>query len=158
MNITKISFSGSNPSMGPHNVKSTNTLHMGDYPDELERLLDDTRVNGQVSLRDYLQLRLAEDARELERIHGAYSPGRLAEGERILSLNVHFEGGPKVTLDDLRYFSLEGAGYAAFDQLIRERGEVSTFDPSDLFARKKKVAPKFDERAASAVPGDDPLD
>lgn len=122
MNITSISFSGSNPSMGPYNQMSSNTLNMTTYPDELKALLDDTLVNGVISLRKYLKLLKEKNHDEILKVESAYDPGRLNSGQRIIDLNFSFSDGTHLSLRDLRTFSLRGLGYQSFESLIREKG------------------------------------
>ncbi|GEM_PF-6023754 len=122
MNITSISFSGSNPSMGPHNQESSNTLNMTTYPDELKNLLDDTLVNGVMSLREYLTLLKEQKHEEASKVEGSYKPGDLSEGARIIDLSFSFADGTTLSIRDLRTFSLSGKGYQSFKALIREKG------------------------------------
>jgi hypothetical protein len=126
MKIKAIAFSGSNPSMGPHDSPSQRRLNVEPYPQEVEDLLDHTQVNGAVSLREYLALRLADDQDRVREVHQAFDCGSLRSGQRIIDLVIRLEGGPTVTLSDLRTFSLEGSGWKAFNELIREEGTVSS--------------------------------
>ncbi len=123
MKITSISFSGSNPSMGPHNSPSENTLSMAPYQNELKHLLEDTQVNGLVTLQEYLNLHKQNKQAELTKIHDAYNP-KLTQGARIIDLNFFLEDGTTITLNDLRTFQLTGDGFTDFEKLIREKGSV----------------------------------
>lgn len=136
MKIRTITFSGSNPSMGPHNSPSRRSLSMGPYPQQVEDLLDETQVNGAASLRDYLALHLAGDQEGVQKVHAAYDCGDLRSGQRIIDLVLDLEDGPTITLSDLRTFSLEGTGWKAFNELIREEGTV-TSSPSPAEMRRK---------------------
>jgi hypothetical protein len=126
MKITTIAYSGSNPSMGPYDTSSSRSLNMEGYPQELEDLLDHTQVNGAVSLREYLNLRLQDDQEGVQKVDQSFDCGDLREGERIIDLSFCLQDGPTIVLKDLRRFSLEGSGMQAFDALIREKGTVSS--------------------------------
>tara|TARA_R110002072_G_scaffold15361_6_gene61635 strand:+ start:831 stop:1313 length:483 start_codon:yes stop_codon:yes gene_type:complete len=126
MKITTVAYSGSNPSMGPHDSPSRRSLSMGPYPNVLEDLLDQTQVNGAASLREYLALRLAGDQEGVRKVHEAYDCGSLNSGERIIDLVFSLQDGPAIALRDLRRFSLQGPGFETFDALIREKGSVSS--------------------------------
>lgn len=126
MKITTIAFSGSNPSMGPHDSPSERSLNVAPYLQEVDDLLDQTQVNGAASLREYLALRLAEDQERVRQVHEAYDCGDLRSGERIIHLVFNLQEGPTIKLRDLRTFSLEGSGWKAFNELIREKGVVSS--------------------------------
>lgn len=133
MNIASIQFAGSNPSMGPHNSPSSNTLRMDSRPDALADLLDNTTVNGAIPLRAYLDLRARGEDSAVQRVHSAWKPD-LNEGGRIIDLIVSFADGRSVTLHDLRRFSLTGSGYRRFEELIRKEGTVHR-EPSDAEMR-----------------------
>ncbi len=124
MRITTISYSGSNPSMGPHNTKSSRSINMTKYQKEAEDFLDNTMVNGVISMRDYIQLHADKKSDEIQKVHTAYQHEDLASGERIIDLNIGVEGQPTVSLHDLRTFSLTGTGFNNFDKLIKEKGYV----------------------------------
>ncbi|MCA8923423.1 MAG: hypothetical protein KDD82_16520 [Planctomycetes bacterium] len=137
MKIMTISYSGSNPSMGPHDSSSSRTLNMERFQDELNDLLDHTQVNGAVSLREYLSLRRADDHEGVRKVHESFDCGDLAEGARIIDLEFRFQDGPTIALKDLRRFSLQGSGFENFDELIKAKGTVSTFSVAGMLEAKE---------------------
>jgi len=147
MKITNIAYSGSNPSMGPHDSPSRRSLSMGPYPKEVEDLLDQTQVNGAATLREYLALRLAGDQEGVRKVHEAHDCGSLNSGERIIDLEFSLEEGPTIALQDLRRFSLTGSGFESFDALIREKGSVSS--PGSIADAIRK--PSFESRPSREI-------
>jgi len=145
MNITYVQFAGSNPSMGPHNSRSSNTLQMGSRPDILADLLDNTTVNGSTPLRAYLTMRVSGDDSAVQQVHSAWQPRRLNDGERIINLTIGFADGRAVTLHDLRRFSLTGDGYRRFEVLIRKEGTVHQ-ESSHAELRERPLAPEAELR------------
>jgi len=127
MEITKISFSGSNPSVGPEDNSSKNTLeNLKQYSTEIESLLNNTTVNGLVSLREYLTFQIEGNSEKIREIHEAYVPRNINKGERIVNLEFEIEGHGEISLQDLRTFKLEGQGYIDFQELMRKHGTVHT--------------------------------
>ncbi|NQY99091.1 MAG: hypothetical protein HRT45_00305 [Bdellovibrionales bacterium] len=148
MKITSISFSGSNPSMGPHNSESSRSLNMTSYEAEANALLDDTMINGEVTLRQYLQFHVQNKKEEIHRVKNAYEPEHLTTGARIIDLNISIEDHGTVSLEDLRRFRIEGKGYTDFEKLIREKGSVHT-SPS-MHEMKREI------ESANLRPKEDP--
>lgn len=133
MKITQISFSGSNPSMGPYNSKSKNELvNLDKYQKELEELLNNTLVNKLVTLKEYLELRMNKNKEELSRIYKAYDASEKKVGARIIDLNIYIENHGLISLSDLRDYSLTGKGYTDFQELMKDHGihtETSVDEP-----------------------------
>lgn len=130
MNIVAISISGSNPSMGPNEVKSEKTLSMKGREELTKDLLENTTVNGKVTLGEYLKLHVAGNKAEIQKIRDAYKADQsdFAKGTRIYSFNVYFADGTSFKTGDLRYWKIVGEGYNNWRKVQDEHGTVHESD------------------------------
>lgn len=129
MKIKTISYSGSNPSLGPHNRPSEKYVDVGSNKGLANDFLDNTTVNNQVTLRSFIDLHIKDQKDRIQEIQAAYEAKSLNEGERIINLNITLEDGFTVTLYDLRHYLLTGKGFENFDNFIQENGTVVTDSP-----------------------------
>ncbi len=133
MKITAVSISGSNASMGPHEVKSEKTTDVTKHPKELDDLLDNTKINGVVTLRELLQIHVDDNKEEMQKVRDAYKIDnmKLSVGGRVYSFNVYFKDHSPFKTGDTRYWQISGEGYNRFLKLHEKAGTVQEW-PGDL--------------------------
>lgn len=144
MKITAVSISGSNASMGPHEVKSEKTTDVTKHPKELDDLLDNTKINGVVTLRELLQIHIDDNKEEMQKVRDAHKIDnmRLSVGGRVYSFNVYFKDHSPFKTGDTRYWQISGEGYNRFLKLHEKEGTVEKW-PGDLNpARIERPRPK----------------
>lgn len=122
MDFQSVEIEHSNPSMGPHEVVTSYTLSTKDYKQELDEFLQSIKVNGRLSLGDYLRLLAEGPAAEAEEVRQAFKPDDLRSGATISALKFRLTEGKTLSLDDLRYYQLNGFRGSHFLNLLINKG------------------------------------
>lgn len=129
MEVVQIHWSSSNPSLGPYERTSRAAVGPGDF-ESLEAwnaatatLLDETRVNGVATLREYLVAKRDRDAARVASIEGADArdPG---EGGGYASISFIIDGGVSISIDSLERTRLSGHWERFWESHIRDEIEV----------------------------------
>ena len=135
-----------NPSMGPYEKIVTITLYNKDpHTNHFRELLEKTKINGLVSLKQYIQFHIDKNTDEIRKVRQAYKPESLNEGETISNLKFKLDSGGMVELSDLRYFRLSGYYRKDFLPVLVKHGsryEQSDEDDLDLIERRPKTPKK----------------
>ncbi|WP_157595703.1 hypothetical protein [Plesiocystis pacifica] len=124
--LSQVYWSSSNPSLGPHEVTSSASVGPGSFesPAAWEaaaaRLLDDTKVNGVASLREYMLAVINKDGAALARISAADND-ELREGGGYASLALTTTDGQRVRISNLKQTRLSGRWSSFWDEHLRGR-------------------------------------
>lgn len=127
--VVQIHWSSSNPSLGPHERTSRATVGPGDFESSkawnaaIATLLDETRVNGVATLREYLVARRYRDAARVASIEGADATN-LGEGGGYASVSFAIDGGVSISIDNLERTRLSGHWERFWESHIRDEIEV----------------------------------
>lgn len=136
MKITAVELKHSNPSMGPHETiitfnMSNNSLHEHTF----EQLLQESTINKNYSLKEFLTAHAQKDSSTIQKIMDAYQPEHpLACGGTISDFSMTLQDGTVVTFHDLRTILL-GGYYSTFIPYLVKHGfreEYSGWEASPL--------------------------
>lgn len=122
MQVTAVHYEWSNPSMGPHSKSGRRSLDVRERPDVAKQFLDETVVNGMVSVRELIQLHLDEDGMRLKLVRDTAPEDPWNEGTTILTVVIELADGRRVDLGDRRGLAFEGAGFVAFSKVMDAEG------------------------------------
>lgn len=127
--VVQIHWSSSNPSLGPHERTSRATVGPGDFESPeawnaaIATLLDETRVNGVATLREYLVARRDRHAARIASIEGADARD-IGEGGGYASVSFVIDGGVSISIGSLKRTRLSGHWERFWESHIRDEIEV----------------------------------
>lgn len=126
--ISAIHWSSSNPSLGPHERTSSATVRPASFESPqawraaIATLLDQTRVNGVATLREYLVARRDGNVVRVATIEGA-DQHDLGEGGGYASVSFTTESGASIGIANLQRTRLTGEWERFWGSHIREEIE-----------------------------------
>lgn len=156
--LSRVYWSSSNPSLGPHEVTSSASVGAGSFEDaatweaEATRLLDETKVNGAVTLREYMLARINKDRALLMRVSAA-DEDELADGGGYASVTLTTSDGQKVSISNLKQTRLSGRWSSFWDEHLR--GRVVRDDPPEEVLPVPNTA-KLQRSAEPPAPSEGP--
>jgi hypothetical protein len=126
--IVEIQWSSSNPSLGPHERTSSATVRPETFESPeawnaaIATLLDETRINGVATLREYLVARRDQDAVRVAMIEGADEQD-LREGGGYASVSFIIDASVSIRIDNLKRTRLAGDWERFWESHIRDEIE-----------------------------------
>ena len=152
--ISGVTLEHSNASMGPHETRIRYSLSRGDRNELFDKLASDTKVNGVMSLGEFLSLHNDGKKDEVQKVLDAYKvdTSTLPKGGGESSLTFSTESGSSYEFGDLRYFKITGYYYDSFQAVLVKEGhrdEWSPWDGPGVPKRIPKIKSKDDDEGAS---------
>lgn len=150
MQLTQLTLTHSNPSLGPHETIITISLAANkEHQERIDRFLDEAQLNGITSLRGYIEAVHRQDKAILEQVEKTKSTERLAVGGTITKFSLQFADQPSIHLGDVyRRYQLTHF-YPEFTRYMVEHGHRTEFSPRDF---QNPTSPRWDIGQASELP------
>jgi hypothetical protein len=132
MNIIEVELQHTNPSMGPHETKTSYTIQVKDFSEQVKNLLEKTIVNSKVQLGEFLKMMDSKDYNTLKTINDSFDPGPLNSGSTISLLIFTKDDRTTLTLTDLRLLDLKGYYQTDFLKVIVNNGSKYVSTPMSV--------------------------
>lgn len=131
MQLARVTLEHTTSTTGAPASRTSYTLEGDALPADIAlRLLEDTVVNGVLSLEGYVVACVAKDEDTINRVLAGGRRGALAPGPTISNLTLTLAGGEQVELADLRRWNLAGDYVDTFRRRLVDTGAKLVTPPA----------------------------
>lgn len=137
MNIKSIVLEHTNPSLGPHEKRTTVTLFVSEkHKNTVDSFIKNSIINHTITLYEYFIAVKSKNSAVVDNVENNKPNNDLRQGETISHLSFYFEDNSIVKLHDVyRVYNLSDFKPEFTSYMVKE-GDVSHFDANSFLESK----------------------